>query len=961
MEEHGSGQTVERRRQRASWVLFAAVALTAATLAVTLPPPSPQGRAAGAASGRPHGRPAGEVPYSEGGALRASLTPALSRPGSAWFAPESLAIADYQYLADPELPIFNLELPPESRTEIDRLVKELMSRATPVMTEADRLWFPATFRETVREGERTFKVDVRLRGDLAIHWGGTFKSWRVRFPKDDLFHGVRSLNFIVMSDRAYYAEALAFHLARCAGALTFRDGFCRLSTDGGAPQAYYMAEAPTPEFLEAAKRPASAIFRSRDLAFEYLTYRGKLEEQAGDPFSPEFFENYISNPERDGAYNAALAAMFQCRTHTELSQLLDERKYAVGEAITMVFGARHCLGSNNVYYYFDDTVGRFEPILWDVNLFPLSDALPRGLERGPRGGLRQLERIFIADARHRFLRNRILWDWVADDGQAVLAAYDYLHACVGPWLDESVRARDEQRIAAGRATLAGNLSALARELRYTRTFVSSGLSEPRDPHAVHTLRVRNGSFAPVAIEEILIDGRLATTSAMPVLYWDRNRDGLLDARDPVVGRAEALPHVQRLRIRVDPPVWVYNLLNDSLVTMPDEERLFFSGGAFDTRPGRIHYALRNCVTGEELGRDDIWEAVIGTTAMASAFGETGGRAGFLARHPLFVPDAADTACVRLTAGTYAVDEDIIIPRGLSVVIDPGVELCFGPGASLISHGPVTAHGTPAAPISLHAALGDEPWGVLAVVGPMETESSFRHVELSGYSEESCAGAYFSGGLSVYGCPVRVEACSFERGRGEDAMNLKNARGEVRLCAFRNNPSDAIDFDWCAADVVACRFEDNAGDALDVSGSRVRLLHSLIRRSGDKGVSVGERSHALVCDCRIESCSLGVAVKDLSQARIVSTTLAGNDAAVACYQKKALFGGGSAELDYCIVRDNGLVQACDPQSTCRMENCQTQDRPLDSIGRHLLAESLTGQSIPDRELPVGYIGLAEVAR
>ena len=63
------------------------------------------------------------------------------------------------------------------------------------MLREDHIWFPANFHDP----ERVYEVKARIRGDLQIHWKGKYQSWRVRFPKDDLFHGVKSLNLIIQS------------------------------------------------------------------------------------------------------------------------------------------------------------------------------------------------------------------------------------------------------------------------------------------------------------------------------------------------------------------------------------------------------------------------------------------------------------------------------------------------------------------------------------------------------------------------------------------------------------------------------------------------------------------------------------------------------------------------------------------------------------------------------------------
>ena len=135
-------------------------------------------------------------------------------------------------------------------------------------------------------------------------------------------------------------------------------------------------------------------------------------------------------------------------------------------------------------------------------------------------------------------------------------------------------------------------------------------------------------------------------------------------------------------------------------------------------------------------------------------------------------------------------------------------------------------------------------------------------------------------------------CSFEQCLGEDALNFKHAQGQILQCRFNKNRSDAIDLDQSPVPVDSCVFADNGGDAIDISGSRTLLQHNVILGSADKGISCGEASTVTVFDTYISGCPMAIAVKDLSLARIVSSSLIGNRAAVVGFQKKAAFGGGN---------------------------------------------------------------------
>lgn len=241
--------------------------------------------------------------------LQEWLPAAFAKPGQPWHAKNAFSLDDCKYIVDRSLTTYKLILPSETIEEVEKTTAELMSHKVTVLGEKDRVWYAGQFHED----DKVYEVKVRLRGDLAVHWAGKWKSWRIQFPKNNLFHGIRILNFIRIDDRAWYADALGCHLARSAGLLVLRDGFGRLSLNNDKAYVYYMAESPSAEFLEASGRPVSAIFRARDINFEYAAL-GKTGSQYGSRTTPEFFKNYISNKSRNARYNDALAQLMAANT-----------------------------------------------------------------------------------------------------------------------------------------------------------------------------------------------------------------------------------------------------------------------------------------------------------------------------------------------------------------------------------------------------------------------------------------------------------------------------------------------------------------------------------------------------------------------------------------------------------------------------------------------------------------------
>ncbi|OGY19147.1 MAG: hypothetical protein A2784_00105 [Candidatus Chisholmbacteria bacterium RIFCSPHIGHO2_01_FULL_48_12] len=259
----------------------------------------------------------------------------------------------------------------------------------------------------------------------------------------------------------------------------------------------------------------------------------------------------------------------------------------------------------------------------------------------------------------------------------------------------------------------------------------------------------------------------------------------------------------------------------------------------------------------------------------------------------------DSAAFRLPAlnfpstlsGTYLINQTTVLPQGMPLNITPGTTIKFAPGASLIVSGKVTAVGTPAAPITFTGQTS-KPWGVFALVGPQAAGSEFDYVTVDSAGDATVNGMYFSGGLAVHSADVTINHSLFRSNHGDDGLNVKQAQVTIINSQFINNGLDGLDLDVVTGDITRNTFANNGNDGLDISFSEVLIEKNHISDNGDKCLSFGEKSQPRLIDNDISGCNIGIAVKDLSQAHIDRNRLINNHTAIAAYQKKPIFGGGT---------------------------------------------------------------------
>ncbi|PIZ81356.1 MAG: hypothetical protein COY02_02460 [Parcubacteria group bacterium CG_4_10_14_0_2_um_filter_41_6] len=105
----------------------------------------------------------------------------------------------------------------------------------------------------------------------------------------------------------------------------------------------------------------------------------------------------------------------------------------------------------------------------------------------------------------------------------------------------------------------------------------------------------------------------------------------------------------------------------------------------------------------------------------------------------------------------------------------------------------------------------------------------------------------------------------------------------------------------------------------MSGSSVLIKNNKIERSGDKCISIGERTiNTVVFNNILDNCHIGVEVKDGSITPIINSIIKNNDIGVNAYMKKAIYLTGGTANVYNSVFENNQTQ------TQKDENSEIQD-------------------------------------
>ncbi|MDH3324413.1 MAG: CotH kinase family protein [Candidatus Peregrinibacteria bacterium] len=277
------------------------------------------------------------------------------------------------------------------------------------------------------------------------------------------------------------------------------------------------------------------------------------------------------------------------------------------------------------------------------------------------------------------------------------------------------------------------------------------------------------------------------------------------------------------------------------------------------------------------------------------------REQLLTESPFLKPLGENTVSI---AGTHEINETVIIPKTIKLIIEPGTKLIMDEDTSFVSYGKVVAEGLKRKPIMIKAKDPEKPFGVFALANKGASGSSFNYFQIEHGNEAMINGIYFSGMFSAYhNDDVVVENSKFSHSHSDDGLNFKYSNSKVINSEFYKNSADAIDFDFMSGEIRGNMFTENGNDSIDTSGSASLIMDNYIYKSGDKCMSFGENSRTIVINNILDSCFIGVECKDLTTSVLINNAIVNNKTAVNSYQKKDFFGPAHCEFYNTIFAEN----------------------------------------------------------
>ncbi len=703
------------------------------------------------------------------------------------------------------------------------------------------------------DGEKIAKASVRLKGDWTDHLKGNKWSYRVKFKKDHTWKRMRVLSLQSPAVRYYLHEWVLHQLWEKEDILTTRYDFVHLNVNGKPVGVYAYEEHFEKQLLEFRYRREGPIVRFDEDAV--WTARHRFHEEFryvpdGMTFEQYQFKKAPVTPFKEGKtmkspvlkkqFEEAKTLMFQYQQRKRsASDVFDLDQMAKYYVICDIMDAHHATVWHNQRFYYNPVTNKLEPIGYDGNVSEMK------IQTEFRGQM-----YFNNPEEDEYMH---VFTNLARDTTFVRKYMYYLDQMTRPGYLEAFFAEVEEGARVREALLKTEFE----ETAYTPSanlFRAKKIQGQIHPFNEHSCRV----FTQATQSNTkTLNLRNVHTTPMVVIGTGSHPDNMSnELEEPILMWSDGFGH---------------KVPDYYEVTVPIDAKYVFC---------------------KAIGLDDVVYSSIKSSSIPQVRTASQG---------VFSDIQWDTTgiyqkkgdIVLFQAGQHTVDRTIVIPEGLRVVFEQGVNLDFIKGAGFISRSPVSIMGTEENPVSIESS--DQTARGFTVLQAND-KSEVNHAEFKGFNTWKEGNWNLTGAVTFYESDVDISHLLITENPCEDGLNIIRSEFVVRDMVVSKTLSDGFDADFCKGEIHDSYFIATGNDGMDFSGSVIHIYNCHVRNGGDKGLSVGEESHVTVHSMDIDGSVLGVASKDLSQLHIKNISMKNCQQGFSAYRKKPEYGGASISVE-----------------------------------------------------------------
>jgi small nuclear ribonucleoprotein (snRNP)-like protein len=784
------------------------------------------------------------------------------------------------------LPLYQTSMVQDGQSSRSRLKRYDISLETKVQEEMnlDILGKGKQWQDVLisSNNQENIPAKIKLRGHSMsfYHWGGVKKSLWVKTKAGTYLDKWKRASFTNFKEPIYSVDALAYNMAQEIGILSPRHEFINLYTNKKYQGVFHLIEYFDKYYLQNNLRIQGDIYaldEYKDLENAFL--------------NEKYWVKKSFNRKAEKTSKSNLIALLNCLKNncSNIEDFIDIDKYLKHTILFELFGSDHADNFHNQRMYFDPSVGKFEPIVWDIIMFKRdaefnqsTNWINQSLLLSPKLRQRKLEiqrEIFKETITEEFITNYI--DNFLDLVGSNIKNDKYLGAQWSFTYEDWKKALFEIKD--------GVLHRRELMLRNSEEVLKGKLYGYKEKYNLVLSTAHNYVIKKIVLERP--QRYIQMNSGHEKLQIELDDNGLLKDEILVSSRWTPLNGKVKHFLGMVPTTKV--LKNEAVVE--------FDG----TGIKEIH--LFNPVTLQvsKISLSPEKKERIQPNSMIQKY----------SRPKLEV--------ISFKKGHHKIIKNRFYDKNTKLIFEAGAKISLAPKVSLHTRGKVLIKGSSDQPVIFMPLEKGKPWGTFSIQGPQANGSQIEFAEFHSGSNATLENVFYSGMLNCYHADCFISHSYFTDSHGDDAVNYKSAKGDIKESLFYKTGFDAIDIDFSFGLVENNIIFKSGNDGIDLGTGHSKIYSNIIWESGDKGISMGERSYPLIFNNLILKNNIGIAVKDLSKGLIHHNLLEENKVAITAYQKKSAFGGGSPLVVSNIInkskREDSRIIEKDVQSNIEMYN------------------------------------------
>lgn len=254
--------------------------------------------------------------------------------------------------------------------------------------------------------DKTYKVEVKYKGDSINHWAFPQKSWRVRLNKDKLYNGIKTFNLNVPRLDTQIGNFLGYAFGKEMGiSLVPEAKYVHFRLNRFFDGVRLFLEQPGQEFLLRRNLPVGKIYKG-DISYLQIyggVKREKLFSEA-DAWELDSPGDYLSgNSELKELLDIIAFDHNPYSFYDRISKIINVDDFLSYIALLEIVSSVHVDETHNNKLYFNPVSGKFSPIVWDTVAYHWKN------KYNPDIAVNKLFRVLLSNPEFRERKDEIIY------------------------------------------------------------------------------------------------------------------------------------------------------------------------------------------------------------------------------------------------------------------------------------------------------------------------------------------------------------------------------------------------------------------------------------------------------------------------------------------------------------------------------------------------------------------------